>query len=379
MNRRGAVVGIGRTEFTRASGRTPLAMAVEAARAALDDAGMSADELDGAVTFALGDSAHTFEVMHGLGLAEHAWSIDLHAGGLAAVAVVQEALSAVETGMCEAALVYRSFNGRSGTRFGTWEGRLEIPGEEQFMAPHGYYTWAQRVAMAVQRHQHDHGSTCEDLGQIALIQRRHAQANPHAIARGDLDLEGYLSGRWVAEPLRVFDCCQEVDGAVAVIVTTEERARHLRHRPILSLGSTQSQGGGGSVDQWPDLTTMYSVHAAPRLWAKTGVGPADIDVACMYDCFTATVMMTFEDFGFCGKGEVGKFFAEGRATYGGDVVVNPHGGLLSEGYLHGLNHTFEAVLQLRGDAGDRQVAGAELALVTAGAGPFGGAIVYGRG
>jgi acetyl-CoA acetyltransferase len=127
---------------------------------------------------------------------------------------------------------------------------------------------------------------------------------------------------------------------------------------------------------FPDLSSMYSAYAARRLWASTDVRPADIDVACMYDCFTYTVMATFEDFGLCPKGEVGAFFADGRATYGGDVVVNPHGGLLSEGYIHGLNHHYEAVMQLRGEAGDRQVAEARHALVTAGAGPAGGALIY---
>jgi acetyl-CoA acetyltransferase len=121
---------------------------------------------------------------------------------------------------------------------------------------------------------------------------------------------------------------------------------------------------------------MYSRTAAPRLWKNTGLGPKDMDVALMYDCFTYTVMATMEDYGFCGKGEVGDFYREGRATYGGDIVVNPHGGLLSEGYVHGLNHHYEAVLQLRGDAGPRQVPDARVALVTAGGGPYGGAVVY---
>jgi acetyl-CoA acetyltransferase len=143
---------------------------------------------------------------------------------------------------------------------------------------------------------------------------------------------------------------------------------------MASLGEGHTHGG--SWTNFPDLSEMYSAYAAKRLWASTGLRPADIDVACMYDCFTGTVMATFEDFGFCQKGETGAFFAEGRATYGGDVVVNPHGGLLSEGYLHGLNHHFEAVTQLRGDAGGRQVPGARHALVTAGAGPAGGALIY---
>jgi acetyl-CoA acetyltransferase len=232
--------------------------------------------------------------------------------------------------------------------------------------------------MWAQRHQEVYGSTCEDLGAIAINNRTHAIHNEHAIARDTLTLEAYLAGRWVVEPFRVFDCAYEVDGAVALVLTSADRAGDLRHPPVYPIGAAEGTGAGGMADLWDDQTSMYSRIVAPKLWARTGLSPADMDVACMYDCFTYTIMATFEDFGFCGKGEVGDYFREGRATYGGDVVVNPHGGLLSEGYLHGLNHHFEAVLQLRGDAGVRQVADAELALVTAGAGPYGGAIVYGR-
>ena len=190
-------------------------------------------------------------------------------------------------------------------------------------------------------------------------------------------MDGYLEGRWIYEPFRVYDCCLETDGAVALVITALDRARDLRHQPVRLLAEAEAHTHGGSWDQPPDLASMYSAQAGPRLWSRTALRPADVDVACMYDCFTYTVMATFEDFGFCPKGEVGRFFADGRATYGGDVVVNPHGGLLSEGYIHGMNHHYEAVLQLRGAAGHRQVPGAEVALVTAGAGPFGGAVIYG--
>jgi acetyl-CoA acetyltransferase len=199
-------------------------------------------------------------------------------------------------------------------------------------------------------------------------------ANPHAIARDPLTMERYLEGRWVNEPFRVYDCAFEVDGAVAVLVVGEEQAMDVAQAPVWLVGSAGSQSGAGWL-QWDDLTSMYSRTVAPRLWERTGLGPEDVDVALMYDCFTYTVMATMEDYGFCGKGEVGEFFAAGRATYGGDVVVNPHGGLLSEGYLHGLNHHVEAVEQLRGHAAERQIADARLALVTAGAGPYGGANV----
>ena len=189
-------------------------------------------------------------------------------------------------------------------------------------------------------------------------------------------MDDYLAGRWVNEPFRIFDCAYEVDGAVAILLTSADVLASSRQPAVWLVGSADSQSGTGWTE-WDDPTAMYSRDAAPRLWARTGLGPDDMDLACMYDCFTYTVMATVEDYGFCGKGEVGEFFATGRATYGGDVVINPHGGLLSEGYIHGLNHYFEAALQLRGQAGDRQVPEARLALVTAGAGPYGGASVLG--
>jgi acetyl-CoA acetyltransferase len=190
-------------------------------------------------------------------------------------------------------------------------------------------------------------------------------------------MDDYLAARWVNEPFRVLDCTSEVDGAVAVLIVGEDIARNTKQPPMWLVGSSNSQGGAG-WSEWDDPTEMYSRTAGPKIWEKTGLSPSDMDVACMYDCFTYTVMATMEGFGFCEKGEVGKFFSTGRATYGGDVVVNPHGGLLSEGYIHGLNHHYEAALQLRHAAGVRQVDDAQLALVTAGGGPFGGANVYSR-
>ena len=377
MNRAAAVAGIGRTAYTRASGRTTGAMAAEACRAALADAGLGPADVDGVVSFHAGDSTGSLSVAHAIGVDDLTWCLDLFGGGNVAAAVVTNAALAVSGGLCEVALVYRSLNGRSGHRFGRASGAFAVGGEGQFAAPHGYLVPPQWMAMWARRHQHVYGDTCEDLGRIAVTQRTHAAANDHALARQPITLDDYLAARWINEPLRLFDCAFEADGACALVVTTAARAADLPQRPVRVLASAESHAGGGSWDQWSDLTEMYSAQVAPRLWSRGGVGPGDVDVACMYDCFTYTVMATMEDYGFCRKGEVGEFFAEGRATYGGDVVVNPHGGLLSEGYIHGMNHHFEAVLQVRGDAGPRQVEGAGLALVTAGAGPYGGAVLYG--
>jgi acetyl-CoA acetyltransferase len=369
-----ALVGIGRTEYVRSSGRSTSGMAAEAARAALADAGLSSADVDGFACFTTADSAGPMEVAHAIGVDDLAWCLSIGGGGNVAASTVAAAAAAVVTGQCEVAVVYRVLG--SETRYGTWTGDIQLGGEMQFGAPQGYLVPPQWFAMWARRHQHVYGSTCEDLGAIAITERAHAASNPHAVARKPLTIDDYLAGRWVNEPFRVYDCCYEVDGAVALVVTSAERAADLAQSPVYVVGAADAQNQGGSIDEWDDLTCMYSRDAAPRLWDRTGLRPRDIDVACMYDCFTYTVMATFEDFGFCGKGEVGDFFREGHATYGGDVVVNPHGGLLSEGYIHGFNHHYEAVLQLRAAAGPRQVADARLALVTAGAGPYGGAIVY---
>ncbi len=370
-----AVVGIGRTAYTRASGRSTLAMTVEATCNAIADAGLDVSDIDGIINFNTGDSAGSQRVGHALGNDDIGWAVDVHGGGNVVAQVVSLAAAAIVTKQCEVAVVFRTLG--SGTRYGRIDGAIKVDGDLQFGAPHGYLVPPQWFAMWARRHQHEYGSTSEDLGAIAVTQRRHALANAHAIATTPMTIDDYMASRMVFEPFRVPDCCYEVDGSVALILTTEERAKDLPHKPVRIVGQGDSFGFGGNVDEFDDMTCMYSRDAARRLWSKTGLTAQDMDIALMYDCFTYTVMATFEDFGFCGKGEVGDFFREGRATYGGDVVVNPHGGLLSEGYLHGLNHHYEAVLQLRGDAEHRQVPGAKLALVTAGAGPFGSSLVYG--
>jgi acetyl-CoA acetyltransferase len=377
MQREAVVAGIGRTAFSKASGRTPLAMAAEAARAALDDAGLPGSEVDGVIDFHTNDSVSATEVGRAIGAIDLGLAMDVNGGGNVAVTVVGQALAAVQAGVCNTVVVFRSLNGRSGNRYGKGDQpAVQMRGDMQFAALHGYVIPSMWIAMFAQRQKHVFGLSDEDFGHIAITTRKHAVANPHAMQRTPLDMETYLSSRWINEPFRLYDCCLETDGAVALIVTTAERAAHLRQAPVRVAGFGEAHTNGGSWTGFPDMSQMYSAYAAKRLWNSTDLRPSDMDVACMYDCFTATTMATVGDFGLCPQGETGSFFAEGRATYGGEVVVNPHGGLLSEGYLHGLNHHYEAVLQLRGHAGERQVPGAQHALVTAGAGPSGGALIY---
>ncbi|MCW2526638.1 MAG: lipid-transfer protein [Pseudonocardiales bacterium] len=372
-----AIVGIGRTQYSKSSGRTPRAMATEAARAAIADAGLTAADVDGMTTFQVNDSCFPQEVAWALGIDQLAWANAMLGGGNLVADQIATAAAVIEAGICQAVIVYRSLNGRSGYRFGSVDGPIEVRGEFQFDAPAGWIVPPQWFAMWARRHQHEYGSTCEDLGQIAIQQRTHAVANEHAVMRTPMTMDDYLAGRWINEPFRVFDCTAEVDGAVAILIAREDIALTCAQPPVWLLGSSNSQSGS-SWSAWDDPGAMYSRTAAPALWNRTGLTADDMDFACMYDCFTYTVMATMEDFGICEKGQVGPFFAAGKATYGGDIVINPHGGLLSEGYIHGLNHHYEAALQLRGHAAHRQVKDAGLALVTAGGGPFGGANVYSR-
>jgi acetyl-CoA acetyltransferase len=372
-----AIVGIGRTEYTKKSGRTPRAMAVEASRAAINDAGLTPQDVDGMITYHVNDSASPQDVAWGLGVNQLSWANAVLGGGNLVADQIATAAAVIEAGLCQTAIVYRSLNGRSGHRLGSMEGPIEVANDDQFNAPSGWIVPPQWFAMWAKRHQHEYGSTCEDLGQIAIQQRAHAVPNEHAVMRTPMTMDDYLAGRWINEPFRVYDCTAEVDGAVAILLAREDIAVTCKQSPVWLVGSSNSQGPSAWTS-WDDPTEMYSRTAGPMLWNKTGLKPTDMDFACMYDCFTYTVMATLEGFGICEKGQVGKFFAEGRATYGGDIVINPHGGLLSEGYIHGLNHHFEAALQLRGDAGVRQVADAGVALVTAGGGPYGGANIYSR-
>jgi acetyl-CoA acetyltransferase len=372
-----AIVGIGRTEYSRRSGRTTRAMASVACRIALADAGLVFDDVDGMACFHANDSTEPMDVAWALGRDELGWSHSQYGGGNVVAELIATSAAVIDAGLCRGALVYRSLNGRSGHRFGTVEGEKLVGGAMQFDAPSGFVVPPQWFAMWARRHQVETGSTCEDLGQIAITQRTHAGPNEHAIRRDPLTMDDYLAGRWINEPFRVFDCTSEVDGAVAILLAGDQLVRQATTSPVWLVGSSNSHGTTG-WNEWDDPTTMYARTAGPRIWERTRLSPGDIDVACMYDCFTYTVMATMEGYGFCERGRVGEFFADGRATYGGDVVVNPHGGLLSEGYIHGLNHHYEATLQLRGDAGARQVHDAELALVSAGGGPFGGCNVYSR-
>jgi acetyl-CoA acetyltransferase len=235
----------------------------------------------------------------------------------------------------------------------------------EFQRPYGMIAPAQNYALGARMHMNRYGTTAEQLGAVAVTQRAHAVHNPRALMRTPIDLDDYLGSRWITEPLRLLDCCLETDGACALVVTSADRAADLR-RPVVTLtGWAWGIGMNDFSNSDADLTTTPARLVARQLFERTGLGPTDIDVAELYDAFSISVLLQLEDYGFCQRGEAGPFVASGATGLGGSIPVNTHGGFLSEGYIHGLNHVCEAVAQLRGEAGERQVPAARVALSTA--------------
>jgi acetyl-CoA acetyltransferase len=311
----------------------------------------------------------------GIGVLRHFSRV--HYGGGAACATVTLAAMAVATGVADVVVCYRAFNERSGRRFGA--GVQDIPNaanaeRAQFAwtTPFGQLTPASWVAMVARRYMHEYGATSEDFGRVAVADRRHAANNPAAWFHGQpITLDEHQASRWIVEPLHLLDCCQETDGAQALVVTSPERARDLRQRPAIVTAAAQ----GAGEDQWT-MTSFYRDDIAQlpemgvvagELWASSGLSPADIQTAVLYDHFTPYVLMQLEEFGFCGRGEAKEFIAGGGIEIDGHLPVNTHGGQLGEAYIHGMNGIAEAVRQIRGTSVN-QVPGVEHVLVTAGTG-----------
>ncbi|WP_172382934.1 lipid-transfer protein [Streptomyces sp. MNP-20] len=377
---RAAVVGIGATEFSKDSGRSELTLAVEAVRAALDDAGLAPADVDGLVTFTM-DTSPEITVAQAAGIGELSFFSRVHYGGGAACATVQQAALAIAAGVAEVVVCYRAFNERSGRRFGAGVSHREPSAEGVALGwalPFGLLTPASWVAMAAQRYLHTHGLTPEVFGHVAVTDRKYAATNPAAYFHGrPITLEEHAASRWIVEPLRLLDCCQETDGGQALVVTSVERARDLPRPPAVIAAA--AQGAGRAQEQMTsyyrdDLTGLPEMGVVARqLWRTSGLAPGDVDVGILYDHFTPFVLMQLEEFGFCAPGEAAEFVAKER------LPLNTHGGQLGEAYLHGMNGMAEAVRQLRGTAVN-QIPGAAHALVTAGTGvPTSGLILTADG
>ncbi|GAA4690150.1 lipid-transfer protein [Nocardioides nanhaiensis] len=383
-----AIAGIGATEFSKESGRSELQLSVEAVRHALADCGLTPADVDGLTTFTM-DTSSEIAVARELGIPELRFFSRINYGGGAACATVQQAAMAVATGVADVVVAYRGFNERSGSRFG----QVSVAAATQvntngldnaFSYPMGLGTPAATVAMQARRYMHEYGATSEDFGRVAVADRRHAATNPHAFFHGrPITLEDHQASRMIVDPLHLLDCCQESDGAVALVVTSAERARDLRQPAAVVTAAAQGSGRDQFV-----MTSYYREDigipemgvVGRELWRQSGVSPREVPMAVLYDHFTPYVLMQLEELGFCGRGEAPDFVRDGAIELGGRLPLNTHGGQLGEAYIHGMNGIAEAVRQVRGTSVN-QVPGATSApvVVTAGTGvPTSGLVLQGR-
>ena len=373
---RAAIAGIGATEFSKDSGRSEMSLACEAVAAAIADAGLQPTDVDGMVTYSTDNNPDVEIARHvGIGALRHFSRV--HYGGGAACGTIVQAAMAVASGVADVVVCYRAFNERSGRRFGAGVQDLEMAATAEraqfsWTTPFGLLTPASWVAMVARRYMHLYGATSQDFGQVAVAGRRHAATNPHAwFYEQPITIEEHQASRWIVDPLHLLDCCQESDGGQALIVTSAERARDLPHPPAVIVAGAQ----GAGAEQWT-MTSFYRDDiaqlpemkvVADELWASSGLTPADIQTAILYDHFTPYVLMQLEEFGFCPRGEAKDFIKDGALEIGGRLPINTHGGQLGEAYIHGMNGIAEGVRQIRGTSVN-QVDSVENVLVTAGTG-----------
>ncbi len=373
---RAAIVGLGATEFSKNSGRTELRLAMEATLAALADAGIDPSEVEGFSSYTM-DKVPEYEIARLLGAKNVKFFSQIPHGGGAACAPVRHAAMAVATGVAKTVVVFRAMNERSWYRFGNGSyGFGNTPIFENvnygWYMPHGFHTPAAWVAMFARRYMHTYGVTSEDFGRVAVAVRDFAATNPAAFFYGKpITLADHQAATWIAEPLHLLDCCQESDGAVAMVITSSERARDLKQKPVIVKAASQ-----GIADGQQSMTSFYRdditglpemAVVANELYAQSGLTPEDFQTAVIYDHFTPFVMTQLEEFGFCKRGEAKDFVRAGMHARGGKLPINTHGGQLGEAYIHGMNGVAEAVRQVRGTAAN-QVADVHNVLVTAGTG-----------
>jgi acetyl-CoA acetyltransferase len=371
LSRACAIVGIGQTAFTRGTESTTLGLHLEASLEAIRDAGLQVADVDGFMPNELAGTIAEDFILN-LGLERLGFSATIRTGGASLVSAIQAAALAIHGGVASTVLLAVGRLGFSAQRVSrASEGAIAphpvMRHVDEFERPFGNTVAAQWFAHAARRHMHEYGTTGDDFGRIAVACRRHANLNPRALMyRKPMTLDDHRASPFITEPFRLFDCSLETDGAVALVITSLERARDLAKPPAVILGVGEGHGAPPtSITQKRDLTSIEGLRlAGERAFQMAGLGPADIDCAQLYDGFTWTALAALEDLGFCAKGEAGTFIRDGQIELGGRLPINTSGGLLSEGHCSGGNLVTEAVRQIRREVEPaRQVRGCERVLV----------------
>jgi acetyl-CoA acetyltransferase len=392
FERRSVISGIGQSVVGRRLGRSGVDLTIEAALAAVADAGLTLADIDGLASYPGGGGGGGGSDFAGAGVQDVQDALRLQlrwysgsSEGAAQIQAVINAVLAVGAGVARHVLVFRTVTeatgqGRGG-RQGMGLGGGDVGGPVQWTIPFRAYSAANWLALNAQRHFHEFGTTREQMAQIALNARRNAALNPKGIFRDPMTIDDYFGARMITTPFCLFDCDVPVDGSTAVVVSEADHAANLDHRaPVVEAVGTGFVGRP-SWDQWADLTTMGAIDAANSMWARTDLKPSDVDIAELYDGFSFLTMCWLEALGFCGRGESGPFIADGtRIALDGELPLNTNGGQLSSGRLHGFGFLHEACVQLRGEGGDRQVRKeVEVAAVANGGGPVAGSLLLTRG
>lgn len=367
-----AIVGVAETDYMRGTELSVPELVLEATMAAIADAGLNPSEIDGILPPPGFISSE--EIAANPGADDIRYAVTVHMGGASPVAALQSATMAIAAGIATNVVITVGWNGYSAMRprpdARPTKRRMEagpfVDVSRNFYAPYGVRSAVQWYSMYIQRYVELYDVEPTDAAQVALTCREHAHLNDKALMGGrPMTMDDYLASPLITEPMRKFDCCLETDCAAAVVLTSPERAKDLPHAPVLWLGGAEGHPyPADEITNRPDMLKLGLDSAAPRAFAMAGVQPADMDFLQIYDCFTYVVMMELEAIGMCPKGGAKDFVADGNISLEGRYPMNTHGGLLSQGHAWGLNHVVEATRQLRHDAGDAQVRGAELGVVT---------------
>lgn len=350
-----AIVGVGETPYIRGAGRSTRALGVEAVRQAILDAGLDRHRIDGMLSYSSGDSTTSPAIATDLGIRLNFY-MDCLGGGSSTEALVGIAMGVIEMGMCHTVAIFRAMNGYSGVRRGGIGSKASAPvaGADLFTRPYGLSSAAHRFGLTFTRHMYEFGTTSEQAAQVKVVQSHHASSNPKALMKNRVTVEDVLRSRWIAKPLHLLDCCLETDNATAIVVTSIDRARDLRHSPVRILGAAGRVSKPRADFDWQSglVTEVAGYSAKEMAFGMAGIGPEDVDITGAYDAFSFTTLMQLEAFGFCKKGEGGDYVASKTIELGNRRPNNTSGGQLCEGYTHGMNLVIENVRQLRHQADD---------------------------